>query len=184
MNIIWRTQIFGPTSYSATKASSILLGLTGNIIRRKKNKELKHTNLRPTVKHGSSSVMVWACILLLGVGDLISIDDQINKEYYLNILKRSLRQNTKKMGIVSRFKFYQDNDQWLLLMVVIPLPQSYAHTCPFPQPQSNWKLLGGVEQESAQNVGFVVQRVEDLRKNGLRLTLITSGKLSLTCQTI
>ncbi len=42
----------------------------------------------------------------------------MNKEYRLNILMGSLCQSVEKMGIVSQFKFYQDNDpniQWPLL---------------------------------------------------------------------
>ncbi len=124
-------------SYFVTKANSTFLDLMVDAwCGEKKNEEFKHTNLRPTVKHGGGSVMVWACISSFGVGDLIFIDGTVNKEYYLPILKGSLLQSAAKMGIAGRFKLYQDNDpkhvsrlvqEWLLYhcpKVMHPPPQS------------------------------------------------------------
>lgn len=90
---------------------------------RKPNEELKGKNITPTVKHGGGSVMVWGCISAKGVGNLVFIDGIMNKESYLTILKDNLKQSAEKMGILSTFKLYQDNDpkhkahvvrEWLL----------------------------------------------------------------------
>lgn len=77
---------------------------------RKVNEALKCENLRPTVKHGGGSVMVWGCISSEGVGKLVFIEGIMNKTYYLNLLKENLRSSAKDMGILHTFKFYQDND--------------------------------------------------------------------------
>ncbi|GFX78499.1 transposable element Tc1 transposase [Trichonephila clavipes] len=41
---------------------------------RKPNTALDPKNLRPTVKHGGGSVMVWGCMASNGVGNLVFID--------------------------------------------------------------------------------------------------------------
>ncbi len=61
--------------------------------------------------------MVWACILS-EVGDLVFINGQMNKEYFLNMLKGSLCQSAEKMSIVSWFKFYQDNSPKHLAAII------------------------------------------------------------------
>lgn len=114
-----------------------LFGSDGRVmVWRKKNEELKRSNLRPTVKHGGGSVMVWGCFSAAGVGNLVFIEGIMNKEGYLKILQDNLLQSAEKMGISKTFKFYQDNDpkhksrlvqEWLLYRVpkcVGPPPQS------------------------------------------------------------
>lgn len=101
-----------------------LFGSDGRtMVWRKPNEELKGKNITPTVKHGGGSVMVWGCISAKGVGNLVFIDGIMNKESYLKILSENLKQSAEKMGILSTFKLYQDNDpkhkahivrEWLL----------------------------------------------------------------------
>ncbi len=54
--------------------------------------------------------MVWACISSFEKRDLVFINGQMNKKYYLNILKGFLHQIAEKMSIICWFKFYLDND--------------------------------------------------------------------------
>lgn len=77
---------------------------------RKPGDELNPKNTCKTVKHGGGSVMVWGCMSSAGVGNLVIIDDIMNKEVYLNILKSNLLQSAEKLGIADRFYFQQDND--------------------------------------------------------------------------
>lgn len=77
---------------------------------RKKNEELRTRNLRPTVKHGGGSVMVWGCMAASGVGQLVFVEGIMKKEGYLKILQNNVRQSAEKLGIRDTFKFYQDND--------------------------------------------------------------------------
>ncbi|XP_065363321.1 uncharacterized protein LOC135956697 [Calliphora vicina] len=77
---------------------------------RKPNTELQNQNLKPTVKHGGGSVMVWACMSSSGVGNLQFIETTMNKDVYLDILKANLLQSAEKLGIRQQFRFYQDND--------------------------------------------------------------------------
>lgn len=72
--------------------------------------EMKLECLRPTVKHGGGSVMVWGCFSSVGVGKLHFIDGIMKKEDYLNILKENLVQTTQQLGMESNFKFQHDRD--------------------------------------------------------------------------
>lgn len=79
---------------------------------------------------------VWGCISTSGVGELVFIEDILDKNKYLDLLKQNLIKSATKMNIANHFKFYQDNDpkhkarivqEWLLYncpKVLHPPPQS------------------------------------------------------------
>lgn len=77
---------------------------------RSKNQELAENNMVATVKHGGGSVMVWGCMAVSGVGNLVFIESTMNKIDYLNILKNNLRPSVEKLGLDSTWVFQQDND--------------------------------------------------------------------------
>lgn len=53
----------------------------------KKLKEpLRSHHVKPTVKHGGGSIMVWGCITSQGVGFMCQIEDGLNAELYRSIL--------------------------------------------------------------------------------------------------
>ena len=62
-------------------------------------------NIRPTIKHGGSSVMVCGCMSALGVDKLVFIDGSMDKHVHLSILKEHLHSSAEKMGL-SRNKYY------------------------------------------------------------------------------
>ncbi|GFU21674.1 transposable element Tcb1 transposase [Trichonephila clavipes] len=66
-------------------------------------------NLRPNVKYGRGSQIVWGCMANSGVRNLHFIDGIMNKYIYLDILNRNLKQSASKLGISGHFKVYQDN---------------------------------------------------------------------------
>ena len=43
---------------------------------------MKDVYLKPTVKYGRVSIMVWGCLTANSVGDLVGIDGIINAEKY------------------------------------------------------------------------------------------------------
>lgn len=77
---------------------------------RRTNEELVSKNLKPTVKHGGGSVMVWGSFSASGPGALHFIDGIMNQHVYLDILKLNLPLSVQKLGLSDRWKFYQDND--------------------------------------------------------------------------
>ncbi|GBM03653.1 Transposable element Tcb1 transposase [Araneus ventricosus] len=66
--------------------------------------------LRPTVKHGGGSVMVWGCKASNRVGNLVFIDGIMNHMIYLDILHNSLKESAKNLGLDGNFIFQHDND--------------------------------------------------------------------------
>ncbi|KAH8321108.1 hypothetical protein KR074_007545, partial [Drosophila pseudoananassae] len=65
-------------------------------------------------KFGKLSVMIWGCISSKGVGEIAFIENTINAEQYLRILKKHLTPSAKKFGFYAdekpTFKFCQDNN--------------------------------------------------------------------------
>ncbi|CAK9813888.1 Transposable element Tc1 transposase [Anthophora plagiata] len=101
----WEDVIF------ADESKYNIYGNDGRIrVWRKSKEELNPRHLQPTVKHGGGSVMVWACISAHGVGELVFIDDILDKNRYLQILQNNLKKSADNMGLQNGIKFYQDND--------------------------------------------------------------------------
>ncbi len=61
------------------------------LVWRQANTQLQEKNLQPTVKHGGGNVMVWGCMTASGVGELVFIEDIMDKHKYLNVLKDNLK---------------------------------------------------------------------------------------------
>ncbi|GFX94177.1 transposable element Tc1 transposase [Trichonephila clavipes] len=62
----------------------------------KPNTALDSKKLRPTVKHGGNSVMVWGCMASNGIGNLVFIDDIMDHKLYRDILNSNLKESAKK----------------------------------------------------------------------------------------
>ncbi|CAK9806963.1 Transposable element Tc1 transposase [Anthophora quadrimaculata] len=78
-------------------------------VRRSNKEKMLEQCAIPTVKHDGGSVMVWGCVSMTSVGDLIRIDEKMNKEMY----KRILEQHAIPSGyrLIGRgFILQQDND--------------------------------------------------------------------------
>ncbi len=54
--------------------------------------------------------MVWGCFSWKGVGNLEHIPTTMNKEIYMGILSRNVKDSAKQMGLSRGFIFQQDND--------------------------------------------------------------------------
>ncbi|GFW63668.1 transposable element Tcb1 transposase [Trichonephila clavipes] len=77
---------------------------------RKPNTALDPKYLRPTVKHGGGSVMVWDCVASNGVGNLVFIDGIMDHKLYIDKLNNNLKESAKKLGLDGNFILQQDND--------------------------------------------------------------------------
>lgn len=53
---------------------------------------------------------MWRYFGANGVGSLVLIDGNMTGNVYIQVLRNSLRQSAKKLGIIRFFMFYQDND--------------------------------------------------------------------------
>lgn len=101
----WKSVIFSDES------KFNIFGSDGrNFVWRRVNTEFKKENLRPTVKHGGGSCMVWGCMSADGVGNLAFIESTMNQYGYLDILKQHLQQSAEKLGLGSYYQFQHDND--------------------------------------------------------------------------
>lgn len=80
------------------------------MIWRKKNEELNLNIRKPLYKNDGVNVFVWGCTSTPGIGELVFIDNIMEKNIYLNILKYNLRRSGMKMEILDTFKYYQEND--------------------------------------------------------------------------
>ncbi|GFV31821.1 transposable element Tcb2 transposase [Trichonephila clavipes] len=77
----------------------------------RKNKTVHEPkNVLPTLKHGGGNVMVWGCIAHNGAGNLPFIDNKMNALAYIDVLRRKLLDNAKKLSMENTFIFQQDNN--------------------------------------------------------------------------
>lgn len=77
---------------------------------RKPGEAYKLKNLKPSVKHGGGSIMVWGCFSYHGVGKLVFIDGIMNGPGYIDILENNLEESARSMGLENDYVFQQDND--------------------------------------------------------------------------
>ena len=64
-------------------------------------------NMRPTVKHGGGSLVVWSCMAANGVENLECIMDRF---MYRDILDLNLEETATNLGLTGDYYFQQDND--------------------------------------------------------------------------
>ena len=68
-------------------------------------------HVRKVVKFGGGSVMVWGAITHSGVGKLVFIEEKMNSELYVDILRSGLRGTIELYGYdLDQIIFQQDND--------------------------------------------------------------------------
>uniref|UniRef100_A0A034UZ64 Transposable element Tc1 transposase n=1 Tax=Bactrocera dorsalis TaxID=27457 RepID=A0A034UZ64_BACDO len=79
-NHVLKDATFWDTVIFSDESKFNVFGSDGrSMVWRKPNKQLDVKNLRATVKHGGGSVMVWACMAATGVGNLVFIDGNMDK---------------------------------------------------------------------------------------------------------
>lgn len=77
---------------------------------RKPDEAYKLSCMRATVKFGGGNIMVWGAMAWRGVGKLEFIDDRMNADMYIDIIRRNLKASARKLRLGSSFIFQQDND--------------------------------------------------------------------------
>ena len=73
--------------------------------------EFERKNVRPVLKHGGGSVMVWGCMTHKGWGRLILVEGRMDAELYCSVLEAGLLKTLEDLEINrSDIIFQQDND--------------------------------------------------------------------------
>jgi len=73
---------------------------------------LKNTHVKPTVKYGGGSIMVWGCFAWDSIGDLVRINGRMDAELYRQILSEDLIRTIDYYGWdKSNIVFQHDNDK-------------------------------------------------------------------------
>ena len=78
-------------------------------VRRQPGEEFQHQCLKPTVKHGGGSIMIWGCVSGAGMGKLKRLEGKVNAQADYRILRHQMGSNMKLQGGRHLFIFMQDN---------------------------------------------------------------------------
>ncbi|CAK9827571.1 Transposable element Tcb2 transposase [Anthophora retusa] len=144
-NDFWSTVLFSDES-----KFNIFQNDGRTLVWRRSNTELDPKNVQNTVKHGGGGVMVWGCMSSSGVGELVFIDNIMDKYVYLDILKNNVRKSVEKLNLGRQFVFQQDNDpkhtaylvrQWIVFNTphLLPTPPQSPDLNPI---EHLWAHLG------------------------------------------
>jgi transposase len=107
---IYFSQKFWNTVIWSDETKINLFGSDGRrYVRRAKGTRYDMKNLKPTVKHGGGSVMVWGCFSYNGVGEITIIDGTMDSIKYTKIIDTCLQPAADKMNL-KEYVFQQDND--------------------------------------------------------------------------
>ena len=80
------------------------------IVYRRPGERYKLKYMRPTMKHGGGSLMLWGCLSYYGTGSLVIVNGIMTQHVYREILEDNLQFSADLMGIGHRFVFQQDLD--------------------------------------------------------------------------
>ena len=81
-----------------------------NHVGRKDGEAYSPKNTVPTVKFGGSSIMIWECFSVKGVGKISIIKGKMNAQKYKQILQRNLKSSVEIIELPSDYIFQQDNN--------------------------------------------------------------------------
>ena len=164
-----------------------LIGSDGKTyVRRKVGEDLSPKYLKPCVKFGGGSVMVWGMISGDGVGPLVRLQGKVNAGVYKQLVQDHvlpvLRNSTKQPSI-----FMQDNAPCHKAMVVMNLLKAENVTVmdwPSQSPDLNpienvWKTLG--EPSKARNPKTTEQLWNALQEEWNKITRQDINKLISSC---
>ncbi|PAA51081.1 hypothetical protein BOX15_Mlig033219g1 [Macrostomum lignano] len=76
----------------------------------KPNTSFEQKHLKPTVKHGGGSIMLWVCFAAAGTGRLMHITEKMNSAVYQQILDENLQSSVHDLGLGRAWTLQQDND--------------------------------------------------------------------------
>lgn len=78
---------------------------------KKPGSALQPNHVKPTVKFGGGSLMVWGCMTAHGVGNLVKIEGTMDSKLYCQILQEDLLESIEYHGLESQdIVFQHDND--------------------------------------------------------------------------
>jgi hypothetical protein len=101
----WRRVI-----WSDEKKFELLSNRRRVIVYRKPNQRYQLKFVKPSIKHGGGSIMIWGCFSYYGVGSLHLIDGIMDQNVYKDILIDNLQYSADLIGLADRFLLQQDLD--------------------------------------------------------------------------
>ena len=78
------------------------------------NTAFQKKNVKPIVKYGGGSVMVWGCFAASGPGRLAVINGTMNSAVYQRILKENVQLSVRDLKLKRTWVLQQDNDPNIL----------------------------------------------------------------------
>ena len=82
-----------------------------NLVYKSPGEGLNDRTTRGTVKYRGGSIMLWGCMAPTGVGKIVLVDDNMNAEQYVRILRDNLENSLEDLGLKKDCMiFQQDND--------------------------------------------------------------------------
>jgi hypothetical protein len=77
---------------------------------RRPNQRYQLKFVKPSIKHGGGSIIIWDCFSYYGVGSLHLINGIMDQNVYKDILVDNLQYSADLMGLADMFVFQQDLD--------------------------------------------------------------------------
>ena len=104
----WDADKWGKVLWSDEKRFNLFQSDGPTYVRRPDGMALDPRYVKPTVAHGGGGIMVWGCFCRSGIGELVWLRENVNRNVYLRILQDAMLPSAHSL-LGSKFVFQHDN---------------------------------------------------------------------------